>query len=174
MEESSKRVCGARNKAGQPCQKPPLKGKTRCRLHGGLTPKGRHTGPLTHGLYSAALTEAEAAAWDAVPLGDVDAEIRMCKVWLARAFELDNAISQAPASVTNKAGMTISEIRQSSQGHGDAKATATDVITRRPDTALRINMLLGRIASLEKTRAELIAAQAEHGDGDSTPLPWVD
>ncbi|QQP94036.1 hypothetical protein IGS68_35080 (plasmid) [Skermanella sp. TT6] len=147
-----------------------MKGRTRCAAHGGKTPKGRHSGNLRHGLYSNALTETEAAAWDTVPLGDVDAEIRMCKVWLARAFELDNAISNAPASLTNKAGMVLSEIRQSSQG----EAKATDVITRRPDTALRINMLLGRIASLEKVRAELIAAQAEHGDGDGTPLPWVD
>jgi hypothetical protein len=30
-----------------------MKGKTRCRLHDGKTPKGKHTGPLKHGLYSA-------------------------------------------------------------------------------------------------------------------------
>lgn len=61
MEDSSKRVCGARNRQGQPCQKPPLKGKERCMMHGGKTPtKTRGNG--VHGLYSAALTDAEAAA----------------------------------------------------------------------------------------------------------------
>jgi hypothetical protein len=34
--------CGARTRRGTPCQKPPLDGKTRCRLHGGLS-----TGPRT-------------------------------------------------------------------------------------------------------------------------------
>ena len=30
--------CGARNRAGQPCQRPPDRGRKRCRLHGGLSP----------------------------------------------------------------------------------------------------------------------------------------
>jgi hypothetical protein len=138
-------------------------------MHGGKTPT-KTRGNRVHGLYSAALTDAEAAAWDDVPLGDVNHEIRMCKIWLARAMHLDNAIGQDPHSMSNKSGLVLSEIRQSSSG--DNKAT--DVITRRPDTIVRINMLLGRIAQLEKTRSDLIASQAEHEDGDGMPLPWVD
>ena len=34
--------CSAKTRSGNPCQKPPMKGKTRCRLHGGLS-----TGPRT-------------------------------------------------------------------------------------------------------------------------------
>ncbi len=34
--------CGARTRRGTACQKPPIKGKRRCRLHGGLS-----TGPRT-------------------------------------------------------------------------------------------------------------------------------
>ena len=30
--------CGARTRAGTPCQRPALKGRERCRLHGGLSP----------------------------------------------------------------------------------------------------------------------------------------
>ena len=54
--------CGAKNRHGLPCRAPALKGKRRCRLHGGLS-----TGPKTaegrerirkaktkHGRYSAA------------------------------------------------------------------------------------------------------------------------
>lgn len=38
--------CGAKTRAGGPCKKPPVPGKRRCRLHGGLstgpkTPEGR-------------------------------------------------------------------------------------------------------------------------------------
>lgn len=35
-------LCLARTRSGLPCQKPPLKSKSRCRLHGGLS-----TGPRT-------------------------------------------------------------------------------------------------------------------------------
>jgi hypothetical protein len=32
------RRCGARNRAGAPCQSPAIRGRSRCRLHGGLSP----------------------------------------------------------------------------------------------------------------------------------------
>ena len=151
-----------------------MKGRARCAAHGGKTPKakqiGKSNGNHRHGLYSAALTEAEAAAWDTVPLGDVDAEIRMCKIWLGRAMQLDDAISQDPHSSSNKAGLVLSEVRQSTGDSGKS----TDVVTRRPDTIVRINVLLGRIAQLEKTRSELIAAAKESGEGDAQPMPWID
>ena len=30
--------CGARTPTGTPCQRPPVRGRKRCRLHGGLSP----------------------------------------------------------------------------------------------------------------------------------------
>ena len=36
--------CGARTRAGGPCQRPPIRGRKRCRLHGGLSP-GAPRGP---------------------------------------------------------------------------------------------------------------------------------
>ena len=30
--------CEARTRAGAPCQRPPMTGRTRCRLHGGMSP----------------------------------------------------------------------------------------------------------------------------------------
>ena len=63
--------CGARTRRGTACQKSPLNGKTRCRLHGGLS-----TGPRTaegkariaaahwkHGRRSRAFTEARKQIW---------------------------------------------------------------------------------------------------------------
>jgi hypothetical protein len=44
--------CGARTKTGMPCQRPPIPGRKRCRLHGGLSPgapKGRENGNYTNG-----------------------------------------------------------------------------------------------------------------------------
>lgn len=39
-EERSR--CGAKNRAGNPCRRWPIRGRTRCRLHGGMS-----TGPRT-------------------------------------------------------------------------------------------------------------------------------
>jgi len=169
MNSTPKRICGAKNRAGKPCQVPPMTGKERCRLHGGKTPKGTK-GNLKHGLYAAHLTEAEKAAWNDIPLGVVDDELRLCRVWLNRAFELENEIRRKPNSADHLAGFELSEIRRSKDWKGDS----TDVVSRRPDVSARVNWLLGRIAQLEKTRAELIAAAKESGEGTAKPMPWVD
>ncbi len=42
-------ICGAKTRNGSPCQKPPLLGKTRCRLHGGLSLSGADHPNYQHG-----------------------------------------------------------------------------------------------------------------------------
>lgn len=44
-----KAICGAKKRDGTPCQKPPMNGATRCRLHGGATPKGMASPHFIHG-----------------------------------------------------------------------------------------------------------------------------
>ncbi len=44
--------CGARSRAGTPCQAPALRGRKRCRLHGGWStgaPRGSRNGNYTDG-----------------------------------------------------------------------------------------------------------------------------
>ena len=75
-------LCLAKTRQGTPCQKPHLKDKTRCRLHGGLS-----TGPKTadgkarivaahwkHGRRSRAFTEARKQIW--IELRAVEARMR--------------------------------------------------------------------------------------------------
>jgi len=48
--------CGAKTRAGMPCKTPPVRGRTRCRMHGGTSP-GAPKGNCyawKHGRYSAA------------------------------------------------------------------------------------------------------------------------
>lgn len=56
--------CGARNRAGNPCQRAASKGKTRCRLHGGAAgsgaPKGRAKGRYQHGKFTCEALEVRA------------------------------------------------------------------------------------------------------------------
>lgn len=47
--------CGARNRAGQPCQCPVMRGRGRCRLHGGRSPgapKGDQNGNFRDGYWT--------------------------------------------------------------------------------------------------------------------------
>jgi hypothetical protein len=41
--------CGAKTRKGTPCQRPPLAGRTRCRLHGGASPVGMAHYRYKHG-----------------------------------------------------------------------------------------------------------------------------
>jgi hypothetical protein len=47
--------CGARTRHGKPCQSPSVRGKRRCRMHGGAqgsgAPKGERNGHYRHGLH---------------------------------------------------------------------------------------------------------------------------
>lgn len=54
-------ICGAKTRKGVSCRMPPVKGKTRCRMHGGSTSASKRSGApkgnqnaFVHGYYSAA------------------------------------------------------------------------------------------------------------------------
>ena len=52
--------CGARNRAGQPCRCPAIRGRCRCRLHGGLStgaPRGERNGNFKNGYFTAEAAE---------------------------------------------------------------------------------------------------------------------
>jgi hypothetical protein len=48
--------CGARTRAGHPCKQAAVKGRARCRMHGGAKgsggPRGYRNGNFRHGLYT--------------------------------------------------------------------------------------------------------------------------
>ena len=49
-------VCGAKTRKGTPCQRVPLRGRKRCRLHGGLSPgapRGTSNGNYKNGYWTA-------------------------------------------------------------------------------------------------------------------------
>jgi len=52
--------CGAKTRAGTSCQCPAVRGRTRCRIHGGLSPgapRGEQNGNFSHGFWTAEATE---------------------------------------------------------------------------------------------------------------------
>jgi hypothetical protein len=42
-------ICGSKTRTGSLCQKPPLEGKKRCRLHGGMSLSGKAHPNYRHG-----------------------------------------------------------------------------------------------------------------------------
>ncbi|WP_367183372.1 HGGxSTG domain-containing protein [Phenylobacterium sp.] len=53
--------CGAKTRAHVPCQAPAIRGKRRCRMHGGKSPgapRGSKNGNYRHGLFTLELAEA--------------------------------------------------------------------------------------------------------------------
>jgi hypothetical protein len=59
-------ICGAKKRDGTPCQKPPMIGATRCRLHGGATPRGLASPNFKTGRFSKYLPESLLSAYDDV------------------------------------------------------------------------------------------------------------
>lgn len=161
-QPKSHAVCGATNRQGEPCQKPPLKGRTRCRLHGGATPKGG-AGRPSHGIYRKTLSNEEQALWETLQLGNLDNEIFMMRIMLNRAIEINADIRQDPNSAKNLAGFELTEITRQTGNDSGGKGK-TNFTSKRPDTVGMIDRFAGRIAMLEKTRAELIAAAATNAD----------
>jgi hypothetical protein len=52
--------CGAKTRAGAPCRRAPVRGRKRCRLHGGLSPgapRGSRNGNYTNGQWTAEAIE---------------------------------------------------------------------------------------------------------------------
>ena len=53
--------CGAKTRRGTPCQSPAVRGKRRCRMHGGApgsgAPSGRRNGNYRHGHFTAEAKE---------------------------------------------------------------------------------------------------------------------
>jgi hypothetical protein len=116
---------------------------------------------MTHGLYSKSLSPAEKELWDTISLDSLDDEIRMVRIWLARAGELDYEVSQNPHDPKDMTGFELTEIRRTTGGG----KTSTDAVSKRPDLWARKDRLLGRLAHLVKTRAELIAQAQANGEG---------
>lgn len=87
------RICGAKNRQGEPCQCRPM-ANGRCRIHGGKStgaPKGNKNAQK-HGIYSKFLTDDEKALLNDIELDSVDSELQLCKIQLMRVLRLDEPI----------------------------------------------------------------------------------
>lgn len=145
-------ICGAKKRNGEACQKPPIKGKKRCRLHGGSAgaPSGNKNS-AKHNIYSQFMTEEEIEFSQQSELHSVDSELKLCKVQLTRALKAkqvqDDAIKDQDKVVIDS--MTLGDAKPQDQSGGDR------IVYKRKDYDALIDRLIGRISMLTKQRNEL-------------------
>lgn len=139
------RTCGAKTRSGTPCKRPPLAGKTRCRLHGGASISNQNA--KTHGIYASTLTETERNQWNDVQIGSIDEELKLCRLRLVRALNAENENGSNPE---------LDEITEKESGGVETKS-------RRRDYVGIIDKIMARIESLEKTRLHLLNEGAAGG-----------
>ena len=160
--------CGAKTRSGGKCQKAPLKGKKRCKLHGGKSsgPKDAarpdNTNAVKHGFYSTALfDDDERSLYSQAEVGGVDDEIKLAKVKLYRYVKAANSVTiqemvDGALEVIQKQGTDMRDIPYDKR---ELKACA-------PNYAELIIKTLDLIRKLELARVQIAAAKHGGGAGD--------
>lgn len=180
QKRSAVRYCGAKNHAGKKCKRTVAKGHIRCCYHLSKKPdeekvpaaiaaaRPGNQNAKSHGIYAATYTEEELGILPELAVDSLDDEIRVAKIQLRRALIVQRDIASAPMDTTNLAGFILAEVSQDRRtsrvdttrdGQTETRATQHDyskLLRRRVDTDKIIDSLLGRLAFLSRTRAELV------------------
>lgn len=84
---ADKVICGAKTRAGKPCQNSPIAGKKRCRLHGGLStgPSKGSQNALKHGMYSRIFNDDQIDEAQAMQ-GSVSRELAIARIQLVNCL----------------------------------------------------------------------------------------
>ena len=136
-----------------------MKGRDRCRLHGGATPLHQHKGnghAVRHGIYSRQFSDDELALIPELreTVGTLEDEIILCRLILRRIIDLDGRIESGEV----RAGMRLSELRRVTR---QREVTTPDgetvmqpepvedhMVQKLPDTQELILKYTGRIQNL--------------------------
>lgn len=137
-------LCGAKTRSGEKCKSRPM-ANGRCRMHGGKStgPKDNtgNTNAIKPGsLYSKYLTEDEQGAFNDIQLGNIDDELRLTRIRLARALAKESDKPEIE-TVTRR------------QGGGPTTVPNEQQFKRRDYVGI-IDKLTARIESLERRRLE--------------------
>jgi hypothetical protein len=162
--------CGARTKStGKPCRGFAMR-NGRCRLHGGTNPgadpeKMRRNGnAVTHGLYRRGILPHEESLYPNIPLGTIDAEIKMLKLKLCRAFEAQRRWEEQRSERAGKVeedDLEVESIEKDIRRDIGQDGTPGDtvifqkIIRRRRDFSDEIRSLTRLIIDAEARRAQL-------------------
>lgn len=151
-------LCGAKTRSGSPCQSKAMS-NGRCRMHGGKStgaPKGNKNNLKAGGIYSQFLTNEERAVSAEMELGNLDEELKLCKIRLMRALKAE---AEQQAQVEEFGKLELEALNESPSLIGGLPDNDELIQTkqfRRRDYGTIIDRLIARIESLETRRASLI------------------
>ncbi|WP_185731219.1 MULTISPECIES: HGGxSTG domain-containing protein [unclassified Burkholderia] len=151
-----KQRCGAPTRSGAECQAPVVPGKSRCRLHGGHSiGSPGHTNARKHGIYGTYLTTDEIASANDIRarLGTLDEEIELMRRRINRALK-----AEEQANGNERGGLELQKFVDKAQTEFTA---GPEHVYERVDYDARIERLIRRLESLERTRVEMNDAQAK-------------
>ena len=149
---------GAKTRSGSPCQSKAMS-NGRCRMHGGKStgaPKGNKNNLKAGGIYSQFLTNEERAVSAEMELGNLDEELKLCKIRLMRALKAE---AEQQAQVEEFGKLELEALNESPSLIGGLPDNDELIQTkqfRRRDYGTIIDRLIARIESLETRRASLI------------------
>jgi hypothetical protein len=124
----------------------------RCRFHGGLStgPGKGNQNAATHGIYAKHLTEDEREVYASLKFGNVEHELSLQRIRLARALAAETAANGKPE---------LDEVTTHDQiGEEGSREDRKEKVR---DYVGIIDRITARIESLEKTRALLIELGAD-------------
>jgi hypothetical protein len=157
------RICnGHRRRTEEPCGQPAVRGRTKCRLHGGLSVEGMAVAQFKHGRYSkslpARLAQRAAEARSNPQLLSLSDDIAVAETLLAeRLAALDTGESQA-AWRGLKAALTAFE---AAQAVGDVDGMQAHFTAMRQLVAQGAEgaQAVGEVRKLWETRAKLVQTE---------------
>lgn len=142
------KLCGAKGKtSGLPCKRPPVRGKTRCKLHGGMS-TGPNSGKRTLnslGIYSNAIAPGEGEIWHDIPIDGIGDEIKVARLRVRRLFA---AVTKAEED--EMSALRVHEVRTDKIGD---KQTSS-ITKRRADLETELDRAIGRVARLVRQHSE--------------------
>lgn len=156
-------TCGAKKKDGSSCGQPRIKATGKCRFHGGITTTvGNDFGVKPTGIYTQYLPADEQDAYWKMPVGTVDDELRLMRIRLARCMK--GEIEQERREIEGGEDAAL-DLESRTNATSTIEGVSVSRTYRKYDYKTIIQQTLGRIESLEKTRAEL-AKSAKGSDPD--------
>lgn len=165
-------TCDAKKKDGTLCQRPRIKGTGKCRLHGGITiTKGNDFAIKPEGIYAQYLPEHEREAYFKMPVGTVDDELRLMRIRLARCMKGE---AEQEARELEKGADAALDLESRTDTTSTVSGVTVSRTHRKYDYKTIIQQTLGRIESLEKTRAELarLAKETDPAQPAAKPVTY--
>jgi len=172
--------CNAISKqTGKRCERYATPGKKKCRFHGGTNdgaPK-ENKNALKHGLYARGPLRAEKNIWPDIAVGDIDEEIKIAKLQLKRACELQREYLEARETdgADTEVGFELAEVEREdgvfggySESGKPMSGARTKKTRKRPDYEARIRALLKLIADLERMRKEIVPFNRDYRASQET------